>query len=248
MTKSRIFSISVLVILLALLWTLSASAQGEDPPPGLDASLDGVLDFLREIAQSVIRFIVFLGGVVFTLGFVWSAMRGTFGQAIGNTLQVSGSLLTAVTVLMAFIFLLASIPLSRFIATTLADRFINPERLSLYDASSLVGEGEGIAPSDPSEILQSSALNEVITDLTLAVVRFMIGVGMLAFVIALVLGAFDTQLGGLLGGGMLASRGILRAIGAVGAVIFLLVSYPLSQTFIQVLVPRLLANIQIGIP
>lgn len=244
---SRITKISLLIVILALLWASPVYAQ-DDPPPGLDSSLDSVLDFLRDIAQSIIRFVVFLGGVVFTVGFVWSAMRGTFGQAIGNTLQVSGSILTAVTVLMAFIFLLASVPLSQYTATTLVDRFINPESLNLYDASSLAGEGSSFAAGDASDILQSAAITEVITDLALAVVRFMIGVGVLAFIIAVVLGAFDTQLGGMVGGGMLASRGIMRATGAVGAVIFLLISFPLSQTFIEILVPRLLGNIQIAVP
>ena len=101
---------------------------------------------------------------------------------------------------------------------------------------------------DATRFLEIPELQESITSVAISIVRAAIGIGTIAFVVAVVLGALDTQIGTLLGGGQMASRGMMRAISAVGAVIFLFISYPLADALLRGLVPRILTGISINLP
>ena len=93
-------------------------------------------------------------------------------------------------------------------------------------------------PIDPRNVLQIPELQQTIEDLAFAAIRFALLLGIIATVAATFLGAFDTQLGSLFGGGMLASRGIMRIIAALGQLIILVISLPLAKMLLGVLVPR----------
>ena len=251
MKKFASMTIVALVIVIALLVftpqpAYAAPVLDGEGPGELSGAFDDVLVFLRGIAQSVIKFLISIGGVIFTVGFVWSAARGSLGQAIGNTLQTSKAVVGAISAVFAFIFLLSSFRIGTYLSVTITDRFISPDKFVMLDASELAsGDGGGVGDVAPEDVLQSPEIVEVITDFAVAVVRFMIGLGSLAFFVALVRGAFDAQLGSLLGGGQMASAGISRAFGAVAAFLFLIASYSLSQTLISTLVPRLLSKVVI---
>ena len=72
--------------------------------------------------------------------------------------------------------------------------------------------------------------------------------GYTILIIAVALGGLDTQLGSLFGGGMQTSRGIMRIISAVAAVIFLFISYPLATAILNNIVPRIVSGISIETP
>jgi hypothetical protein len=100
---------------------------------------------------------------------------------------------------------------------------------------------------DLENIFQIPELQQAIEDLAFGAIRFALGVGVVAAIIATFLGAFDTQLGALFGGGMLASRGIMRMMAAVGQLIILMISLPVAKVILGVLVPRL-ANLDLQLP
>lgn len=226
----------------------TASAQGLAQEGDLTNAFDFVLEYLTGITQSVIGFIVFLGGVVFTVAFVLSATRGSIGQAIGNTMQVSNSIVTALTALIAFIFMIASFRIAVSVSQSLTDEFLSGENFDIIDVSSLEGDESAADYATPEEVLQSAELQSIFIDFAGGVIKFLIGVGTLAFFIGVVKGAFDTQLGALIGGGHMASLGITRAFGALASFVFLISSFAISQAMINSLVPRLLTNIVIEMP
>lgn len=238
----------IAALCLGMLTTDVVHAQGGGPGDELTGAFDDVLEFIRGIAESVIQFFLFVGGLVFAVSLVWSAARGSLGQAIGNQMQVSNSIVTAAMAIMAFIFLVASVPIGQRFASTLVDRFTNADAIQPIVVSELGGSGGGIDAASPEDILQSDAIQGVIIDIAVSIIRLMIGIGIIAFFVAITRGAFDTQLGTLLGGGPMAAAGISRAIGSIVALMFLVIAYPLSQTFIETLVPRLLSGYTIPLP
>jgi hypothetical protein len=226
--------------------------SGGDGPDGgesgaLNGAFDDVLDTIRGLGESVIKFLIFGGGVIFTIGFVYSAMRGTIGQAIGNQMGVSQAVVQGISVLFGFLFLLASYNIGSYLAHTITDRAVADHR-EWADFGALMDSGEGIdiGSASPEEVLQSAAIEGVVVDLADAIVKFMIGLGGIFFIVAIVRGAFDTQLGTLLGGANMASQGIMRAAGAIGAFLFLVTAFALSQNLVQLLVPRLVGNISLA--
>jgi hypothetical protein len=215
----------------------------------LDSALDEVLDFLRGLTQSIIGFFVFIGGIAFTVGFVLSATRGAIHQTLGNQIGLSRAVLSAITVLGAFLFLIASFQIAKSISVTLTDRFIDPSNFEIADASKLGGgKGGNDTVVSPEEILQSQEIQGIIRDLAAALIRFLIGVIILVFFIGIVRGAFDTQLGALIGGEQIVSAGILRAVGAIMTLVVGIVAFPLSQSLINSIVPRLLGDLTIPMP
>ncbi|MGD2028033.1 MAG: hypothetical protein PVI99_09470 [Anaerolineales bacterium] len=210
----------------------------------LGGAFDDVLDTIRGLGESVIKFLIFGGGVIFTIGFVYSAMTGTIGQAIGNQTGVSQSVVRGISVLFGFLFLLASFNIATYLSQSITEKAVSQTR-QWADFSALMSGGEGVDVGSvpPEEVLQSAAIEGVVIDLADAIVKFMIGLGGIFFIIAIVRGAFDTQLGTLMGGTHMASQGILRAVGAVGAFLFLATAFALSQNLVQLLVPRLVGNI-----
>lgn len=238
----------VVALCLGLLSFEVAYAQGDAPGGELTGAFDEVLEFIQGIAESIIQFFMFIGGLVFAVSLVWSAAKGSLGQAIGNQMQVSSSIVTAAMSIMAFIFLVVSVPVGQRFASTLVERFANADAIQPIVVSELAGSGGGIETSSPEDILQSDAIQGVIIDIAVAVIRLMIGIGVISFFIAITRGALDTQLGTLLGGGSMAAGGISRVIGALVALMFVVIAYPLSQTFIEALVPRLLSGYTIVLP
>ena len=92
------------------------------------------------------------------------------------------------------------------------------------------------------EALQLDPVQEVVADFVLALIRVMIGAGVALFTVAVATGAFDAQLGNVLGNSLAVSRGYSRILGAAAAVLFLILAMPLSRALVDVLVPDLLAG------
>jgi hypothetical protein len=92
------------------------------------------------------------------------------------------------------------------------------------------------------EALQLDPVQEVVADFVLALIRVLIGAGVALFTVAVATGAFDAQLGNVLGNSLAVSRGYARIIGAAAAVLFLILAMPLSKALVDVLVPDLLAG------
>jgi hypothetical protein len=92
------------------------------------------------------------------------------------------------------------------------------------------------------EALQLDPVQEVLSDFVLALIRVMIGAGVALFTVAVATGAFDAQLGTIIGNSLAVSRGYSRIIGAAAAVLFLILSMPLSRALVDSLVPNLLAG------
>jgi hypothetical protein len=253
MAKRALF-ISILLIVILIWLAAPFPVLAQDPGPGggvgddLNTTIDTVLDFIRQITLSALRFGLFLSGLIFLVAVVWGAARGSIATAIGNHLQASAGIVTAIMAVGTLVLVLISVPLVNLIAATLTDQFLTPENLRLDVAQLVEGSGQGgSAPVDLENVFQIPELQDTLEDLAFGAIRFALGLGILASVIATFLGAFDTQLGSLFGGGMLASRGMMRMIAALGQLMVLVISLPLAKMILSVLVPRLV-NLDLTLP
>jgi hypothetical protein len=82
----------------------------------------------------------------------------------------------------------------------------------------------------------SDEIARIIGDVTVAVVRLLVGAGAAVFVIGVARGAFDGVLASVLGAPGAASVGLMRAAGIAGAFVLLLVSLGLSRSLVDLLV------------
>lgn len=258
MKKTSRIMITLLFVMSLLFVTnqavLAAPIQDDTTPPGDNGGLEGVanpvLGFMQDITVSIIKFAMFLGGLIFVVTVVIAAVKSSVGTALGNQMHVSQGVMGLIAGFAALVLLLIAVPLANNLIQTLTTKFlpdlISKNGLALIDMQG--GVAAGTISTNPQDMFQIPALQDTIIDIVLTLVRIMIGVGVLAFIIACVLGALDTQIGGLLGGSQMASRGIMRIIGAVGAVIFLLISFPLAKWIITAIVPKLLTGIAINNP
>lgn len=259
MNKKLLF-IFVLVLIFLCSYLPATPAYAQTPGGGgnggsgvsgdLDATITTVVGFIRDVTLSALRFGVFLSGVVFLVTVVWGSARGSLASAIGNHTQASAGIVTAIMAVATLVLVLVAVPLTNVLTKSLTDKFLTPQNLQM-DVAGLVKSAAATpnaAPSvDPKNILQIPELEQTIEDLAFAAIRFALALGIIATVVATFLGAFDAQLGSLFGGGMLASRGILRILGALGQLIILVISLPLAKMLLAVLVPRLL-NLNIQLP
>jgi hypothetical protein len=251
--KALLFTLLLLLSLAWLAFPGPTFAQDPGPGPGgvgedLDGTVDTVLDFIRQITLSALRFGLFLSGLIFLVAVVWGAARGSIATAIGNRMQASAGIVTAIMAVGTLVLVLISVPLVNVIAGTLTDQFLTPENLRMDVAGLVEGTGQGAgAPVDLENVFQIPELQTTIEDLAFSAIRFALGLGILASIVATFLGAFDTQLGSLFGGGMLAGRGIMRMMAAVGQLVVLVISLPIAKLILSVLVSRLV-NLDLSLP
>jgi hypothetical protein len=254
--KQRIFAILLIVILAAQLIAMPASAHGlaapDSPPttPGggssLDSALDEVLDVIKGLADSLIKFLFFLGGLILSVGFVWMATQGALNQAIGNSTGLSKSLIGILSVLGAFIFMLVIYQVGKSVSATMADNFAGD--IEMVVISDLAGSGVEIADVSAEDILQSDAIQGIFIDISTAAIRFMISLSTIFAFVGLVRAGFLTQLGSLLGGSGQVASGIMLAAGVIFALVFVWISFPLSQSFAETIVPKLLGDMTFDLP
>ncbi len=254
--SKKVFHIMVFSLMLIGLGTLAGPALAQTPNPGgnggvagdLNTTIDTVVQFIRDITTSALRFGMFLSGIVFLVTIVWGSARGSIATAIGNHTQASAGIVTAIMAIGTLILVLIAVPLTNVVTKSLTDKFLTPASLQM-DVAQLVNNAQSSSavPIDPRNVLQIPELQQTIEDLAFAAIRFALLLGIIATVVATFLGAFDTQLGSLFGGGMLASRGIMRIIAALGQLIILVISLPLAKMLLGVLVPRLI-NLNIQLP
>ncbi|MBN2500826.1 MAG: hypothetical protein JXB38_08620 [Anaerolineales bacterium] len=249
-TRIKIGLALVLVLgaLLAVPVERTLAADGAAPLADEGDLFDPLVEIIRELATGFLRFVVFLSGVIFIVSMVVSAARGSIGSAIGSQLQVSQGVMNAILAVAALVFVMVSIPLGNKIVDTLTEKLMQEVTMEINAAELAGTAGSAGAAGDLQQVLEIEALQDTITDFALSVVKAAIGVGVTAFIVAVALGGLDTQFGTLLGGSQQVSKGIMRVIGAVGAVIFLLVSYPLANTILRAVVPKVLTGITIPTP
>lgn len=239
---------SALVLSVVLIPASPVHAGTVVDEPNPDDMFNPVIVLLKDMAVSGIRFVVYLSGIIFILTVVIGAMKGSLGTAIGNQSQASQGVMTAIGAVASLILMLVSIPLANTIVSSLTERFVSEISMDV-NAAELVGEGSGeYAEADLTHVLENQALQETISSFAVSIVKAAIGVGTIAFIIAVALGGLDTQLGSLFGGGMQTSRGIMRIISSVAAVIFLFISYPLATAILNNIVPRIVSGISIETP
>jgi hypothetical protein len=258
--KKRIFATLVLVTLLLFCLVINTSTvfaqdgggdEGEDDgsqASGFDDAIEPVTDLVKDIAMSIIKFLTFIGGVIFVLTVVIGAAKGTLGSALGNRMQVSSSLMALLMGGGSLLLMLLAVPLANNLLEMLVDRLLVDEAMNIPNIVEMAG-AEGIqASTNPEELLQIPALQEMITDISITIIRVVITIVTIAFVVAVAFGALDTQIGTLLGGGQMVSQGLTRIIGSVAGVIFLILSFPLSKWMLSALVPKILPSITISTP
>jgi hypothetical protein len=258
--KKRIFTTLFMVTLLLFSLAMKPSTvfaqdgggdEGEEEGgqvSGLDDALEPVTDLVKDIAMSMIKFLTFIGGVIFVLTIVIGAAKGTLGSALGNRTQVSSSLMALLMGGGSLLLMLLAVPLANNLLEMLVDRLLVDEAMTIPNIVEMAGT-EGVqASTNPEELLQIPALQDMITAISITIIRVVITMGTIAFVVAVALGALDTQIGSLLGGGQMVSQGLTRIIGSVAGVIFLVLSFPLSKWILSALVPRILPSITISTP
>jgi len=82
----------------------------------------------------------------------------------------------------------------------------------------------------------TDAAARVISDVAVAVVRFLIGAGVAVFVVGVARGAFDGVLASVFGSPGAASLGLMRMAGMVAAFLLLMLSFGASRAFVEMLV------------
>jgi hypothetical protein len=231
--------VAAVVLILAL---MASFAQGrafaDDRIPG---AFDDIVELVKDIATAIVRVILIVSGGLFTLGVVRGAFDGVLGSVLGSSFSASSGLYRSIGAVVAFVVLLFGVGFSRSFVEFLADRFLSEEAMALP----VVQVPEGGAPGAPmtmDEALQLDPVQGVVADFVLALIRVMIGAGVALFTVAVATGAFDAQLGNVLGNSLAVSRGYARIIGAAAAVLFLILAMPLSKALVDVLVPDLLAG------
>jgi hypothetical protein len=246
---TTLFRFLSLIALLMVLFAAAAPAfakggQASDIT-NLEGALAEVLAFISGLATSIIRLLLSLGVALAVFGVVFSATKGTFYQALGNSMGVSSSYMTAMTVVGCLIFGLVVFGLSRNIAATLTEKFVTSE-MSMPDISSYESSGVDLS-TNPETLLQDTGISDTISNLLLIVIRFMIAVGVIAFFVATARGALTAQIGAILGGPGV-SHGIMTVVGAVVSLLILVLAFPLTKALVASLAPRLVGSIQIPVP
>jgi hypothetical protein len=225
----------VLALLLGLVHVKAFAAYG---PP---VNFDEIIELVKDIAAAIVRLILIISGGLFTLGVVRGAFDGVLGSVLGNAFTASSGLYRSIGAVVAFVVLLFGVGFSRSFVEFLADRFLSDEVMTLPVVQVPEGGPSG-APITMDEALQLDPVQEVMADFVLALIRVMLGAGVALFTVAVATGAFDAQLGNILGNSLAVSRGYGRIIGAAAAVLFLIFAMPLSRALVDVLVPELLAG------
>jgi hypothetical protein len=230
---------AAIVLILAL---MASFAQGRAfADDGIPGALDDIVELVKDIATAIVRVILIVSGGLFTLGVVRGAFDGVLGSVLGNAFTASSGLYRSIGALVAFVVLLFGVGFSRNFVEFLADRFLSEEAMALPVVQVPEGGPPG-APMTMDEALQLDPVQKVVADFVLALIRVMIGAGVALFTVAVATGAFDAQLGNILGNSLAVSRGYARIIGAAAAVLFLILAMPLSKALVDVLVPDLLAG------
>lgn len=239
MTTARVSKIlSTLVLLTIVLGMPHGKAYADD---GIPNAFDDVIDLVKDIATAIVRLLLVVGGGLFTLGVVRGAFDGLLGTTLGNVFTSTDGVYRAIGAVVAFVILLFGVAFASDFVEFLADRFLAADSMSLPVVE--VPDGaQGPPPTNVEEALQLDPVQEVVSTFVLALIRVMIGVGGALFVVAVATGAFDAQLGNVIGNAMATSRGYSRIIGAGAAILFLVLSMPLSKELVDVLVPKLMAG------
>jgi hypothetical protein len=231
--------VAAIVLILALMASFAQGRASADD--GIPGAFDDIVELVQDIATAIVRVILIVSGGLFTLGVVRGAFDGVLGSVIGNAFTASSGLYRSIGAVVAFVVLLFGVGFSRSFVEFLADRFLSEEAMALP----VVQVPEGGPPGPPmtmDEALQLDPVQEVVADFVLALIRVMIGAGVALFTVAVATGAFDAQLGNVLGNSLAVSKGYARIIGAAAAVLFLILAMPLSKALVDVLVPDLLAG------
>ncbi len=236
--KQRLKAFSALLVLALMLGAIHGTAFADD---GIQGTLDDITELVKDISTAVVRLILIISGGLFTLGVVRGAFDGVLGSTLGNTFTASTGLFRAIGAVVAFVVLLFGVGFSRNFVEFLAERFLAEESMALPVVDIPEG-GAGEVPVSMDEALQLDPIQEVVSDFVLALVRVLIGIGVAFFTVAVASGAFDAQLGNIIGNSLAVSRGYARIIGAAAAVLFLILSMPLSKALVDALVPNLLAG------
>ena len=240
--------IAIVVVTLFAFPSGVAFAEGEDPPS--DNMFKPAIDLIKDMSIGILRFIVFFGGIVFIITVVMSATRGSLGTALGNQLQTSRAIIGALSGVAALIFMLIAIPMANTIINKVADKTaanLSEEDLLALTANIPEGNVE-VGDVDLQTFLEVPALQGTIASFAISIIKALIAIGTIAFVVAVALGALDTQLATALGGTGLAGKGIMRVISAVAAVVFLFLSYPLAEMILRNLIPKVLNGVSIDLP
>lgn len=229
---------SVLLLAVLMLGLIPARAYASH---GLPDAFDEIVELVKDIATAIVRLILIISGGLFTLGMVRGAFDGVLGSVLGNAFTASSGLYRSIGAIVAFVVLLFGVGFSRSFVEFLADRFLSEEAMTLPEVH-VPESGAPPAPMTMDEALRLDPVQQVVADFVLAVIRVMIGVGAALFTVAVATGAFDAQLGNVLGNSLAVSRGYARVIGAAAALLFLFLAMPLSRALLDVLVPDLLAG------
>jgi hypothetical protein len=229
--------IVVLVILTLALALAQGKAYADDGIPG---AFDELVELVKDIATAIVRLILIVSGGLVTLGVVRGAFDGVLGSVLGNAFTASSGLYRAIGAVVAFVVLLFGVGFSGSFVEFLGDRFLDEEAMAL-PVVEVPESAPSTTPPTVEEALQLDPVQEVVADFVLALIRVMIGIGVALFTVAVTTGAFDAQLGNILGNSLAVSRGYSRILGAAAAVLFLILSMPLSRGLVDILVPDLLA-------
>jgi hypothetical protein len=257
MNKRRIgrvlFSFT-LVLLLLICTSGIVHAQdgdgGEDSGVGL--ALDQIGTLVADISTAVVRFLLIIGIGVFILAVVRGGFDGVLGSVIGNQMTAGAGLYRALAAVVALLVMLFGVSFAgTFVSWVAGEIDIQAAAQGLPASISVIQDAPSGA-SDPSsaeldldQALQLTLVQDMVSDAVFKIIRFLLGIGVAVFMVAVVRGGLDAQLGNLIGNQMAVSRGYQRILGAAGAVLFLLLSLPLARALVDTLVPQFITHLAV---
>jgi hypothetical protein len=196
---------AAIILLLAL---MASFAQGRAfADDGIPGAFDDIVELVKDIATAIVRIILVVSGGLFTLGVVRGAFDGVLGSVLGSAFTASSGLNRSIGAVVAFVILLFGVGFSRSCVEFLADRFLSEEAMALPVVQVPEGGPPGV-PMTMDEALQLDHVQEVVANFVLALIRVMSGAGVALFTVAVATGAFDAQLGNVLGNSLAVSRGM----------------------------------------
>lgn len=252
--KSTLMSLALLIVLLAIIAT-PVMAQDDPPPSGggtgeafsdVDSAVTEVIDTMYSMSLSGLRFMYFLSGLLVTIGVTLGVAKSSLGSALGNQFAVSNGIVSALVAVVAFAIVLVATPLTDSILRGMADKLVGSiDVTSITQTVSAAADAGSTTSSpdvSPDQVFQNTEIQGALIKLTNSVLKLIMGAGSIAVMISVAMGAFDAQLGSVMGGSMRVGSGVMRILGAVAVGIALIVALPLTNALVNTLAPRLLTG------
>ncbi len=207
---------------------------------GLDAIPSDILTPLQAVTESIIRLAIFIMGLLLPLGVVVGLASAGFHHTLGNSYNVSSGLMLAIAAVAAFIFGMLMIHTAPMVAKSVSGKYLQGQAAQLEDITQEVQSNGGVANVDPEHLFDNDEVKNLLANLLTMVLRIILGATMLILFIGVALGGTQSGLGAVMANTRIMSSGLTRSVMAIGLLVLLIASVPLTKQIAHALLPSLL--------